>query len=74
MMLFLFTIMPNGADAVARAENGETIGKYVYVYSPVSHGKNVLKSIPVEFSICPFTSSFPVFMIPIDIFLYTFTL
>ena len=31
----------NDADAVARAENGETIGKYVYVYSPVSHGKNV---------------------------------
>ena len=41
MEVYTGSIMPNGADAVARAENGETIGKYVYVYSPVSHGKNV---------------------------------
>ena len=41
MEVYTGSIMPNGADAVARAENCETIGEYVYVYSPVSYGKNV---------------------------------
>ena len=41
MEIYTGSIMPEGSDAVARAENCDVIGKYIYVYSSVKKGENV---------------------------------
>ncbi|MCL4453731.1 molybdopterin molybdotransferase MoeA [Ferroplasma sp.] len=39
--IYTGSIMPYGSDAVARAENCEAMGNYIYVYSSVNKGENV---------------------------------